>query len=189
MSISQILHNKFTDAFEFVTGAFKSIDVDHSYIHQKKKYSAFLKQSIALAGTHVFCFKTPATGYVHYRPIGINPSADKIDIQAYEDAVFTPATGTLLVINNRNRNTPPVSGVELRSAPTVTTAGTLLDGFSDWLPGSTGVGQARLGSSTIGGDEIVMKPNTTYRIVITNGSTSANVVGIKFNWYEQESGE
>jgi len=198
MGISQILHDKLTDMvngvtgvkasnlpLEAITGGILSIDSDHEHIHQKIKYSAFIKQSIIAGGTHVFCFKTPAVGYVHYRPATITPSADKIDMQVYEDAVFTAATGTLLENNNRNRNTPLVSGVELRSAPTVTTVGTLLPGFSVWLPGSTGIGQTRIGDINGGGDEIVLKPNTTYRFLITNGSGSANVVGFNFSWYEE----
>ena len=173
---------------ESITGSVSIIDSDHKYIHEKKKYSAFLKQSISAGGTHVFCFKTPATNYVHYRPANITPSADKVDLQIFEDAVFTAGSGTLLENNNRNRNTPPVSGVELRSAPTVTTVGTLLPGFSGWLPGSTGAGQARSGDSADGDDEIVLKQNATYRFVATNGSSSANVIGFKFNWYEEEGG-
>ena len=188
MSISQILHDKIEENFEMVTDSFKTIDTDHAYIHEKKKFSAFLKQSISAGGTHVFCFKTPATNYVHYRPANVTPSADKVDLQIFEDAVFTAGTGTLLEANNRNRNNPPVSGVELRSAPTVTTVGTLLPGFSAWLPGSTGVGQVRQGDTADGDDEIVLKQNTTYRFVATNGSDSANVIGFKFNWYEEEGG-
>ena len=176
-------------AMEEVTGALVTVDSDHRYIHQKKKFSAFLKQSIAAGGTHVFCFKTPATKYVHYRPANVTPSADKVDLQIFEGAVFTAGTGTLLEANNRNRNNPIVSGVELRSAPTVTTVGTLLPGFSAWLPGSAGVGQVRQGDIAGGDDEIVLAQNTTYRFVATNGSTSANVVGFRFNWYEEENGD
>jgi len=200
MSISQILHDKFMAMvdgtigikasnlpLEIVTGAVAIIDSDHAYIHQKKKYSAFLKQSIAAGGTLVFCFKTPATKYVHYRPAQVTPSADKVDLQIFEGAVFTAATGTLLENTNRNRNEPLVSGVELRSAPTVTTNGTLLPGFSAWLPGSTGIGQSRSGDVSGGDDEIVFKQNTTYRFVATNGSSVANVIGFRFNWYEEEA--
>jgi len=174
MALQNEIAARFYNAFEFVTKAIKVIDTDHAYIHQKKKYSSFIKQSISAGGTLVFCLKTPATNYIHYRPMGINPSADKVDIQVYEDAVFTAATGTLLVATNRNRNTPLVSAVELRTAPTVTTTGTLLEGLSDWLPGSTGVGQSRAGGEGGGGDEVVLKQNATYRIVIINGSPFLN---------------
>ena len=189
MSISQILHDKFMDVFEHVTQAFRSIDNDHAYIHQKKMFSAFHKATIGIGSTVVFGFKTPATGYVHYRLAGINPSGDKLDTQIFEGATFTAGTGTLLENNNRNRNTPKSSTVELRVAPTFTGNGTLLPGFSAFLPGAAGVGQARSGTNGESRDEIVLAQNTTYRFLATNGSTAANIVGFNFRWYEEEYGE
>lgn len=189
MSISQILHDKFMDVFEHVTQAFRSIDNDHAYIHQKKMFNAFHKGTITAGGTLAFGFKTPATGYVHYRLAGIKPSADKLDKQIFEDATFTATTGTLLVASNRNRNAPIASVVELRVAPTFTVNGTLLEGFSDFLPGTTSVGQSNEGTTGESKDEIVLKQNTTYRFLLTNGSAAANTVGIQFRWYEETYGE
>ena len=189
MSISQILHNKFMSVFETFTGAFKTMDNDHAYIHQKLMFSAYSKISVLTGGNYAFAFKTPSIGYVHYRLAGINPSADKVETFIYEDAVFIPETGTLLVSTNRNRNDPIVSTVELRSAPTFTDNGTLLPGLSSYLPGSAGVGQTRVGTSGQSASEIVLKQNTTYRFYLTNGSSTTNDIGINFMWYEEEGGE
>lgn len=186
---SNELSNRLYNVFEKVTNAFKTIDNDHAYIHQKKMFSAFHKATIGIGSTVAFGFKTPATGYVHYRLAGINPSGDKIDTQIFEGATFTAGTGTLLENNNRNRNTPKASTVELRVAPTFTENGTLLPGFSAFLPGAEGVGQARSGTNGEARDEIVLAQNTTYRFLATNGSAAANVVGFNFRWYEETLGE
>lgn len=171
---------------EEMTGAMAIMDNDHRYIHQGLKYSAFSKDAILTGATLEFGFKTPTVGYVHYRPAGVFPSVDKVDTEIYEGAVFTAATGTALVISNRNRVTSKVTGVELRKSPTFTTTGTLLPGFSSWLPGSTGVGQERAPSSGEGGDEIVFKQNTTYRFRCVNGSSATNTIGFRFSWYEED---
>ena len=189
MALQNELAARFYNVFEIVTKAFRSIDNDHAYIHQKKMFSAFHKATIGAGSTVAFGFKTPATGYVHYRLAGINPSGDKLDTQIFEGATFTAGTGTLLENNNRNRNTPKTSTVELRVAPTFTGNGTLLPGLSAFLPGAAGVGQARSGTNGESMDEIVLAQNTTYRFLTTNGSTAANIVGFNFRWYEEEYGE
>jgi hypothetical protein len=171
---------------EEMTGAMAIMDNDHRYIHQGLKFSAFSKDVVTAGSSIEFGFKTPAAGYVHYRPAGIYPSADKVDTEIYEGAVFTAATGTALVISNRNRVSPIVAGVELRKSPTFTTAGALLPAFSSWLAGSTGVGQERAPSAAEGGDEIVLKQNTTYRFKAINGSSASNTIGFRFSWYEED---
>lgn len=171
------------DAF---TGSLITIDTDHNYIHLKQMFSAFFKATILTGGTLAFGFKTPAIGYVHYRLAGITPSADNLDTQIFEGATFTAGTGTLLVNTNRNRNNPIASTVELRVAPTFTANGTLLQGLSSYLPGSSGVGQSRQGTTGSTDSEIVLKQNTTYRFLATNGSTATNVIGFNFRWYEED---
>lgn len=188
-SISQILHDKLIDVFEQFTQAIKSIDIDHAYIHDGITFAAFDKAVVTTGSTVQYAFKTPATGYVHYRLAGINPSADKLDTQIFKDAVYTDATGIALSINNKNQNSVNVSSVVLIKNPTFTSDGTLLPGFSSYLPGSTGAGQARVGTSAQSDSEIVLEQDTVYRFVATNGSSQTNTIGINFRWYEQESGE
>ena len=174
-----------TNQVEPITEAFKGIDIDHAYIHLGIRFSAFSKDTIAAGGTLAFGFKTPATGAIHYRLAGITASADKIDTQIFEGATFTAATGTLITASNRNRLSAITSVIELRRSPTFTVLGTLLDAFSTWLPGTVGSGQVRSGSSGESTTEIILKQNTTYRFLATNGSSVANVMGFNFQWYEQ----
>jgi hypothetical protein len=176
-----------TNVKERVTGAFKMIDTDHALIHEGQVFSAFYKATITTGATLQFSFVTPADKYVHYRTAMITPSADALTTDIYEGATINVA-GTEVVASNRNRGSVITAGSVLRRGTTFTENGTLLQGFSSWLPGSTGVGQSRNGTSFTTGDEIVLKPSTTYRFVATNGSSSSNIVGFTFRWYEEEEG-
>jgi len=168
------------------TKAIKSIDNDHAYIHAGKRFTTFHKATILSAGTLEFSLVTPATGVIHYRPMKVSPSADKVDIAFFEGATVNVA-GTQLAYFNRNRSATAVAGTVLRHGTTFSSNGAALTGFSDWLPGSEGIGTIRLGSSSNDADEIVLKPNTTYRILITNGSSASNTIGFIFNHYEEEA--
>lgn len=176
------LHN----AFERFTGALRNIDNDHVYIHRGLMFVAFDKVTVATTDTVEYAFKTPATGYVHYRLAGITTSADKVDTQIFKDAVYTG--GTALEINNKNQVSSNTSNVTLVKDPTFSSPGTLLPGFSSYLPGASGVGQSRSGTNGQADSEIVFEQDTTYRFVATNGSDAENIIGINFRWYEEELG-
>lgn len=183
---SNELAAKFYNTFESITKNIKIIDTDHAHIHDKRKYSAFHKATILAGGTLLFSIKTPSTGYIHYRPSKIYPSADKVDIALYEGATINVA-GTAIVPTNRNRTgTIPTSTVELKHGTTFTADGTLLPGLSVFLPGSTGVGTVRNGSEIGADEEILLKPDTVYRLLITNGSSGSNIIGFNFGWYEED---
>jgi len=172
---------------EKFTKAIKSISIEHANIHAGLSFSAFNKSTITAGATLLFSFKTPSTGYVHYRPAGIFPSGDNVNLELYGDATINVA-GTALVASNRNRISTNVSLSELRVGTTFTVNGTLINGLGAFLPGTTGVGQARSGNTSIGTDEIVLKQNTVYRLVCINGSSASNTIGFNFNWYEEGLG-
>jgi len=186
-----ILGNKNGVATELVldeiTGAAVTVTSDSLFIHKGTAFVAFSKDVVATGSTVQFSFKTPTTGIVRYRPAGITPSADKVDTQIFEGAAFTAETGTVINASNRNRSSLNASKIELRRNPTFTNNGTLLEGFSSWLPGSTGIGQTRAPTSGISGDEIEFKPNTVYRFVATNGSADSNTIASKFSWHEGDA--
>lgn len=177
------LKNKLMNVFETFTQAFKVITNDHAYIHDGIMFVAFDKATVTTLDTVEYAFKTPVNVYVHYRLAGISASADKVDTQIFEGATYTG--GTLLGINNKNRNSATVAETVIAKDPTFQTPGTLLPGFSSYLPGSTGVGQSRSGSNGQSDSEIVLKPNTIYRFVATNGSDVTNVIGVNLRWYEE----
>lgn len=185
--MSQAIINILLGFKERVTGGIKQIDSDHALIHEGQVYTAFTKDTVAAGGTLEFSFKTPADKYVHYRQALVVPSVDAVTTQIYEGATINVA-GTALVPSNRNRESSKVALVELKKGSTFTAAGTLLVGFSAWLPGTTGTGQSKSGTPFTSSDEIVLKRNTTYRFVLTNGSSASNIIGNTFRWYEETEG-
>jgi len=186
MAFPNELKNKLMNVFEQFTQAFKVITNDHAYIHEGIMFVAFDKLVVTAGATGEYAFKTPENGFVHYRLAGINPSADKVDTQIFEDATYTG--GTLLEINNKNRNSDKESLTVVSKNPTFQTPGTLLPGFSSYLPGAEGTGQIRSGTDGKADSEIVLKQNTVYRFVLTNGSSSTSTVGINLRWYEEIQG-
>jgi hypothetical protein len=176
---------------EIATEAHKVIDNDHAYIHLGKKFSGFYKATIASGQTLSISIQTPAVanGYVHFRGLTLAPSVDKVSVDIYEGATIDVA-GTEIVLTNRRRvGTPAVAGTAVKRGTTFSANGTLLDGLSEYYPGSTGAGTVRIGAEGhSAAEEVVLKPSTVYRIVITNGSSAENIIGIGINLYEESMG-
>jgi hypothetical protein len=92
----------------------------------------------------------------------------------------------LVATSNRDLNSDEDSGVIIRRGDTYTNVGTQIVPLTGYLPGSVGVGQNRTGGTSGGGEEIILKPNTVYVYKIVNGSDSANLVSINWNWYKDD---
>lgn len=183
----QYIKNKFEVAVERITGAFRTIETEHSYIHEGIFFESYNKFTLAAAGTKLVTLKTPAAKYLHYRPTNLVTSADKVLIEFYEGATVTAATGTAVTPSNHNRNSALASGVTLLDAPTVTANGTKF--AQVYIPGATGTGGTRTGSSAgVSNSEWVLKPNTTYMIKVTNSSSGSNDIQVNFQWYEEDLG-
>lgn len=170
---------------ERVTDALKTIENDHAYVHAGKLFSYAVKFDLLTTASTKFTFVTPVTGYVHYRPVAVNTSADKLTINFYEGSSGNSG-GSAITPVNRSRISTIASTVVFKSGVTVTTNGTKLT--EAYLPGSTGVGQARSGTQISGSDEWVFKPNTVYTFEFINGSSSTNTVFVDFRWYEEANG-
>jgi len=188
MALQNSIAVAFFKAFESFTGALKTIDNDHAYIHNGIMFGAYDKTTVATTDTVEYAFITPSTGYIHYRLAGITTSADSVDTAIYEDAEVTAETGTELVANNRSRSSSNTATAAVIKNPTFTDGGTLLPAFSSFLPGSTGIGQTRVGAGGKSEDEIVFKQNTVYRFVATNGSSGDNIIASNLRWYEEQEG-
>lgn len=175
------------------SGALVIIDSDHWENHEGMLFSAYHENTSVAGATFAFSFKTPpiSAGIVHYRTAGIQPTADNVRVQIWEGATVNVA-GTLVNVdcNNRIVNTAVPLGLEFRAGTTFSNNGILLTGFQSFLPGTVGVGQARVGSSAGASlDELIMKPNTVYRFVNINGSTVSNTIASKFRFYIVTGGE
>lgn len=172
---------------ERITNAMRTIETEHSYIHEGIFYESFNKFTLAAGATRVVTLKTPVGVYLHYRPTNLVTSADKVLIEFYEGATVTAETGTAVTPANHNRSSALTSGVTLLDAPTVTVDGTKFTQV--YIPGATGVGGTRTGASAgVSNSEWVLKPNTTYMIRVKNGSSGSNDIQVNFQWYEESMG-
>ena len=175
------------EASERITSAIRTIETEHSYIHDGIFFESYNKFTLSASATRLITLKTPAAKYLHYRPTGLVTSADKVTIEFFEGATVTPATGTAATPSNHNRSSALTSGVTLLDAPTVTANGTKF--AQVYIPGATGTGGTRTGQSAgTSGSEWVLKPNTQYMIKVTNGSSGSNDIQVNFQWYEETAG-
>ena len=183
----QYIKNAFVTAIERITGAFRTIETEHAYIHEGIFYESYNKFTLAAGAKRVVTIKPAAGTYLHYRPTNLVTSADKVTIEFYEGATVTAATGTAATPSNHNRNSALASAVTLLDAPTVTANGTKF--AQVYIPGATGTGGTRTGASAgVSNSEWVLKPNTVYMVKVTNGSSGSNDIQINFQWYEEDMG-
>ena len=183
----QYIKNAFVTAIERITGAFRTIETEHAYIHEGIFYESYNKFTLAAGAKRVVTIKPAAGTYLHYRPTNLVTSADKVTIEFYEGATVTAATGTAATPSNHNRNSTLASKVTLLDAPTVTADGTKF--AQVYIPGATGTGGTRTGASAgVSNSEWVLKPNTVYMVKVTNGSSGSNDIQINFQWYEESMG-
>jgi hypothetical protein len=176
---TEIMEIELEDASE----SSRVIDLRHSKIHQGNFYISALKFTLATTATKKIVFKT-GSKVTHHQPMNIKTSKDNVDINVYENATVTAATGTNLDANNYNRNSSNTATAVLIDAPTVTVQGTELKGAQDFLAGAVDVGQRRSGGETGRENEWILKPNTNYNIEIYNGSADNNIIMVHFTWYE-----
>lgn len=187
MSMLQGLLNYLQKSRDLFTDAFAIMDNDHKYTHQGKLYETFDLQTIASSGTYSYELTTPAssTAYVHYRWGQIASSADKVKIELNEGATLTG--GASMTSYNHNRNSSNTAEVVVKKGVTVSDAGTQIDQI--YMGGGTGNGANASGTESAGGThEWVLKPETTYLIRVTNGSSSSNNVEVNLTWYEELMG-
>ena len=172
------------NALEHLTGFFAVIDSDHAYIHDGIAFTAVIDcGSISAAYDIAFTTPTVASGkYVHWRPIGIQSSADYCKVELREGDSFS--SGTAVTPVNRNRLSSGTTSMQafVKNA-TATPAGTLiqLSGV-----GTSGNPSSRAGGGSAASQELVLKQNTNYIVTIT--PDSATDVTCELFWYEESAG-
>lgn len=167
---------------ESVTSAARTIDTEHSYIHTGIMFSTYKSISMTAGGTSKIQLTTPASKYIHWRPSNIATRGDNVTVTFYEDCTAVTAGGTV-TIANRNRISTITSTMTILTSAAITNNGTAID--AAYIGGGTGTGGARSGSETGEKNEIILKQSEDYCIVVENGSTAANTVFVKLQWYEE----
>ena len=157
-----------------------SRSIEEAYMIEGRLFEVFYTSpSIASGGTFAVGVLT-GTRQATYIPATISTSADSVTVELFEGAVVTG--GTTLTAWNHNRNLSTVPTSTVKTAPTITTIGTLI--AKSYIGGVSGNPQSRQGDMDSGGYKIMLKPNTQYVFRFTNGSTAANVVNVRSEWIE-----
>ena len=137
--------------------------------------------SVAAAGTYNIIFTTGARPAIFVaRTVGF--SGASLEANVYEDPTGV-AGGTVvetfptdIVMNN------PSTSI-MRPGATVTTNGTKRTATT-YYRGSTGNGNAVIGTYSAAGGTRRLKGNTTYILQFTNTDSNAQTIDIYFRWYE-----
>ena len=157
------------------------ISSDHAYVHKGLALTAVVSAG-SISSAYNISFKTPATWagkYIHWRPSGIQTSANYCGVIMTEGESFTG--GTAVVPINRNRNSSITTKMQsFAKGTTCTPAGTVVSQF--------GIGTAGVPSTTAGGgtgadQELLLKPDTTYNIALS--PAGATIVTLELFWYEE----
>ena len=169
---------------EHLTGFQASISSDHAYIHDGKAFTAIINAgSISAAYDIAFTTPTVASGkFVHWRPIGIQTSADYVLATLREGDAYTD--GTAVVPINRNRISSSVTTMQtFVQGATVTPSGTIIQQAGI---GASGNPASRSGGGASADQELVLKQDTDY--VLTLVPDGATNVTLSLFWYEEGAG-
>lgn len=169
-----------------LTGFHTTIDGDHRYIHEGKKFSAPLEITMAQDDIYLISFTSPtvASGkYAHWRPVVISSISSNLLVRIYEDIASTGGDAVTPLNMDRNSATASVSTVKKGVTATVAAAN-LIAVFS---VGSGGGPQSR-GGGTGGGatEEIILEVETEYIIEVEEPNVAATTAVVELRWYEED---
>jgi len=160
------------------------IDSDHAYIHDAIAFTSIITTG-SISAAYDVAFTTPSESsgkYIHWRPIGVDTSADYVIATLREGDTFS--AGTDVVPINRNRLSDNTSRMQaFVYNATSTPAGTIIQQSGI---GSSGNPSSRTGGGASAAEELVLKQNTNY--VLTLVPDGATVVNLSLFWYEENAG-
>lgn len=170
--------DRFTDAIRVISNDEASIQEGMGF--RVSGYTA----AIAPTAKHVVAITTGNSGkYVHMRPAIFASISNLLEVVIMEGAVVTGGTPVVPVNQNRNSAVLPTSAV--LDGVTISEAGTVEVG--KYLIGSGGAPATPKSGGSVGADnEIILKPNTTYSITLTNiGTVTDTIAYWNLFWHEQ----
>lgn len=161
--------------------ALVAIETDHARIHAGETFFYVDYYTVANSGVLDFVLECGAKE-VHY-VFGISSDMAGFTLSTYEGVTVTDATGSVLNVNNQNRESNNIPTAILKLNPTVQAITTELL-LRRTKIGQGGAPSSRVGGSVSRGSEVVLKANTKYLLRITNLSTSNNDINVSMQWYE-----
>lgn len=198
--LNESSHSK--NIIERFTGAVKSINSDHSYIHDGIGYKAHLDiGALSAAASESYSFKTPVDKFCHFKNLRLSGKGASVRAFIIRGTETNPLTvnsagstaSELIGPVNLNDNFSNASGVVVKKTPTYTNNenGEVWD-FITISGESTNQFQSTTESQGNVNEELVMQPDTYYVLTITNlsagGGDAANDVVLTGFWYEEDMG-
>jgi hypothetical protein len=169
---------------EPVTGSIKTISNDHASIYKGEGFSVsgtFI--NVPNGSTANYAFKTPSVAsgkVIRLKQKEFFTAGNKLTIDLHEAPNTDPSSGSALIAYNHNRmmDTAVTAMQSLKLSATIVLSGTarlenLLTGY-----------QSAIRSS---GLERILKPDTWYIRVLTNGTGAAADINFFEFWYEEDA--
>lgn len=178
--------------FDTVTGTLVVMQREHYAIHQGYNFrTSSYNSSVSSSGSVVLAFKTP-TGTPEIRANFVFgwATGGKGHIQVYKGGSWTGGTGTDLTPVNSNHDSANTSGFlgdasgsfvanKVVEDPTSPTGGTMVwDNY--WFS------ESKSGATGSHNSELLLEPDQTYYIKLTNDEGTAQPCFLSIDWYEAE---
>ena len=153
----------------------QDISIEQQRIYVGKHFRTPDLQAIASGATYTYLIVAPnTTTRIH---LGYHIQTDqRFTSYLYETPTYG-FIGTAMSEFNNDRNSATTSTVAIYSAPSITTLGT---NISIDLVGSSG----SVGNEISSSQEIILKQNTPYLMLLTNTAAGSGTFTIDFQWYE-----
>jgi hypothetical protein len=162
---------------ERVTSGFPTITTDHAFIHEGIAWT--LSGVVEVDAAYSIAFTTPATKYVHFKPVGIAASGGPLTVTLVEGPTFTGGTDGAPRNRNRLGETPDANPMATKLGVTPTGGTTIA---TLYVPSAT-QGAQRLGGAAASAEEHVLKRSTVYTINFAETSAGNVFVGYDIFWY------
>lgn len=123
---------------------------------------------------------------MHLIPAIVVTSKEDVEIYAYENFTATANEGAAIEIQgvNHNRKCGNLSESRLLANITVSDYGDQI--YTDFVPGSTGIGGMAAGGQSKEVEEWILGKNTDTLFRMINNSSEDNKCGLFFSWYDED---
>jgi hypothetical protein len=167
------------------THAIMTVDYEHHEVHSGSHYTFTMDSTVGDSDTLGFLIVTPNTTKWAHMVIEVDGALDtRFDL--FESSTHT--TGGERTAYNNNRNSANTNTTTIHNWTRGVSDGTNIFRSHFGIDSGVGAGRVTGGGGTRGATEWILKQNTKYFAAIIS-ATAANVVSLKFTWYEHTDKE
>lgn len=162
--------------------ALYSIDFEHAMTHEGRGFQYSNKSTVGANSFYALLLQSDSGCYTHFRSMELAVSGGPITGELYENcAVSSVGASVNGSIINANRNSSRASCLHGYRGPVITTTGDLIDTL--YIP--AGRRSGGFGAAPVA--EIILEPDASYLLFVSNENNAAVTVGERFYWYSPES--